>query len=581
METLINSKYTKEDIVQRIVFTIAKKWQINDKEVATRFDPLMMLLVEVVAQELDIINSQWKRSVEEITDSIIQRFFPKYPVREHLPHVAVMQAQPIEADAVVPAFFDFQLQQPDHTLHFTPIKETRILNIKTHSLWVNEAPFAQHPGFQSSSNGVVRSIGLLCQRTTDLERLDGLQIYIDTGAQLERSMLLYALQHGTCTVNGEAVDMKIGYKHTAAQETGFGSVLQELCLSLYGDNFISLSQTHKIQPLTSEHGIWQHLNDRDKKELDAQTTVFLRWELPVLLQERWVNQLSIHLNAFVGINRKQAFVQHKLDPFVNLIPLAIDQHLLFVDQIKGDTQEQYQAAHSGSEDGLQDGTYLLQSAHFGKLSSDSLRHCIQDLKEQVNSSNAFFSNVSNDYIGRHLQEMQRIVYRLEDKMSKAISLKQQLQYLIVKPFRADKFVTVSYWTFDNQNLEKLRPETVLECKGSLIGKGSARLLTKAYPLAAIYKNTLNQPLRPIVSKHDVETLAQNVFGAHFDSMEVERSYQSTNSVGQNKQLTLVLTIRLKPGYDPDFLSLDHNRIMYEMERNSLLSYPFSVNIIHA
>ncbi len=580
METLVNSKYTREDIIQRIVFTIAKKWNINEKEVAARFDPLMMLLVEVIAQEMDVINTQWEMSVEEMTEIIIQRFFPKYPIREHLPHIAVMQAKPIEHSAVLPSYFSFQSSQAENTFNFTPIQDTRILNIKQHSLWVNDDPFVPSSGLQSKTGKAVRSIALLCKRSADLENVDGLQIYIDTGSQTERAMLLYALQHGVCTINGEDVQVNIGTKSKPTEASGLWPVLQELAFNLHHSNFIWLSQKGKMKTLSADHSLWQTLSDKDKKEFDGNTTVLIRWELPVQLQERWINQLSIYLNAFVGINRNQGNVQHKLDPFVNVVPLAIDQHLLFVEQVKGESNEQYKALLAGTEESLQDASYLLKESNFGKMSSDALRHSVQDLKEQVNSSNAFFANISNDYIGRHLQDMQRIVYRLEDKMRQGIALKQQMQYLIVKPSRSDKFVSIDYWTFDNRNIEKLRPETVLDCKGSLIEKGSAMLLSKPYPLSGSYKNNFGKPLQQIVSQHDVETLAQNVFGTYFDGIDMQRKYETTNDVHQNKQLTLAINIRLKAGYDMDFAILDNNRIRYEMERNSLFTYPFSVNIIH-
>lgn len=579
METLVNSTYTREDIVQRIVYTIAKKWQISEKEVAARFDPLMMLLVEVIAQEMDIINTQWEMSVQEMTETIIQRFFPKYSLKEHLPHIAVLQAKPLEHTAVLPAYFNFQLHQADHVLHFTPIQETKILNITQHSFWVNDQPFVQSAAFQSKSGNPVRSIALLCNKAADLEYIDGLQLFIDTGTIAERAILLYALQHGTCTVNGMPVDINIGYRQTSGNQTDFWSILQSLSYALYHQQFLSLSQKEKLKALPYEHSVWQHLSEKDKKSIEAQHAVYIKWELPVQFQERWLNQLSIHFNAFVGINRKQASVQHKLDPFVNVVPLAIDQHLLFVEQVKGDAEEQYSIEEFGTEESLQDGTCLLKAANFGKMSSDGLRNSVQDLKQQVNSSNAFFSNVSNEYIGRHLQDMQRIIYRLEDKMRQAISLKQQMQYLIVKPFRNNKFVSVDYWTFDNTMLEKLRPETVLESKGSLIEKASARLLTKPYPLSTNYKNSLGTALHQIVSKNDVESLAQNVFGSYLDHVEIKKEYQTSSDLHQHKQLTLAININLKVGYDMEFVQLDNNRIQYEMERNSLLSYPFAVNIV--
>ncbi len=579
METLINPTYTKADIMQRMVFTIAKKWDINEKEVAARFDPLMMLLVEVIAQELDVINTQWELSVEEMTETMIRHFFPKYPIHTHLPHIVVIQATPVDNKAVLPAFFDFQLHQGEHTSHFTPIQETRIYPIRQHSLWVNHEPFTASSGFQTKQGTVVHHIGILCERGADLLTLDGLQMYVGTGTQNERSLLLYALQHGNCTVNGEKVQLKAGYKTAQGKDPGFWATVQDLSAALYQSNFITLTHQGALPPLDSGHHVWQKLSDKEKKEIDPNTAVYMQWELPIQLQERWLNQLHIYFNAFVGMNRKQSSLHHKLDEFVNIVPLSVDQHLLFVAQVKGDANEQYQHLEAATEDHLADGSYLLKASNFGKMSSDTLRNSLQDLKEQVNSNNAFFANVSNDYISRHLQEMQRILYRLEDKMRDATPLKQHLQYLLVKPHRSDKFVTVTYWTFDNRDMEKLRPETLLTCKGSLIEKGTALLVTKPYPLAATYKNALNQPLQQIVSKSDVATLARNVFGTHLDTVTLERVYQINQPTQQTKQVTLVLNIKLKEGYDMEFAQLDTNRIQYEMERHSLLSYPFSVHIM--
>lgn len=573
MET--STKYNRADIAQRIVATIASKWQIDEKEVATRFDPLLMMLVEVLAKELALINSQWERSAEEITESVIERFFPKYPIRANLPHIAIIQAQPLEAAAVLPAFYDFQLPVEDHTVHFTPIHDTRIYNIKQHSIWVNNAPFAAGTPAMHAPKAI-HSIGLLCQRHAEVENLDGLQIHIATSISSQSATLLYALQHGSCSINGVPTDMVLGYKNQGTEQPPFWNALQQLTLEIHKASFITLVQKDTIQTLPQDHPLWQKIND---KEMDSSSIVYIEWTLPILLQERWIHQLSIYTNAFVGINREQRTLHHKLDEYVNTVPLPIDQHLLFIAKVAGDAGENYAVSEATAENNLQQGHYMLKGSNVGKMSSNALRHNIEDLKEQVNSSNAFFSNTSNDYIGRHLQEMQRIIYRLQDKLQNAKALKQQMQYLFVKPFSTDKNLSINFWTFDNRKLDKIRPDTLLECKGSLLKKDSPRLLTKPYPLATAYTNSWGQPLRQILSKRDVTELAINVFGSYFDTLEILHQYQATSDVHQGKRITIVLNIRLKAGYDMDFAALDNNRIKYEMDHNSILSYPFSINII--
>lgn len=579
METLVNPKYTKEDIIQRIVFTIAKKWQINEKEVASRFDPLMMLLVEVIAQELDNINSQWELSVGEMTDTIIQKFFPKYPVKENLPHTTILQAKPLEATAILQDSFNFQLNQAEQTTNFTAICSTKIFNLSLHSLWVNNQPFSGSAGFQNKQQQVVRRLGLLCEKAGDLDNIDGLQIYISTGNVAEKEMLLYAIQHGQCFVNGEPTECIIGYEKNNIKGSEYWDSLQNIASAIYQSKFVTIKKKDRIKSI-GEHEILSYLSDKDKKSLDTGNLVYIQWDFPVQLQERWLNQLSLHLNAFVAINRTHHNVQHKLDQFVNLIPLTIDEHLLFVDAVKGDTNDAYKLLEYATEEQLTDGHFVLKSSAFGKMNSHSLRYSIQELKQQVNSSNAFYANVPNDYIGRQLKEMQRLAYRLEDKMQTAKPLKQQLQFLLVKPFRSDKFLSVDYWTFNNHQIEKVRLDTVLETKGSVVDKSGALIIAKPYPLAVKYRDTLNQPLQQIVSENDINTLAANVFGEQLLKVDIQRAYQSGKNVHEPKRLTISINIYTKAGYDKDYAELDTNRVLYELKRYSIISYPFSVHIIY-
>lgn len=577
METILHPKYSKEDIIQRMVFSIAKKWQIDEKDVQAKFDPLMMLLVEVIAHELDTINARWDLSVDEITETIIHKYFPEYPIAEELPHVVMMQASAAEATAIIPDTFNFYLPQAQQDLSFTPVEPLHLLGLQLHSTWFNHKPFDKQAGFQAKEQEVVRSIGILCEVNRDLSSLDKLQLYIVPGNVAERELLLYAIKHANCYANG--TEINVSNKNSSATSDGsYWDKLKSLSVATYSNAIITVNDTGLFEALKEESEIWQNIEERQKKQMDISRLVYLHWELPVSLQYRWLKQLSIYPNAFIAVNRAHRTIQYKVEPLLNVIPLAIDRQLMYVDKVASDAGQRYSMLDAVAEDALEDGSCTLKTGQFGSMNSDGLRYHIQSLKEEVSNSAAFFSNISNDTITAHLKDMQRTLFRVQDKMQQATPLKQQLRYLLVKPYRTDKFITVDYWTFDNEHLKLLRPDTVLDCKGALIQKGTAQLLSKPYPLSANYTNTQNKPLVHISSRRDVEQLARNIFGTHLEKVQVDRSYKSIPDVYSRKQLTITIDINLKQSYNPQFQELDNSRFNYELEQNGLLSYPYHITI---
>ena len=125
----------KEQIKDRMLKTAARLWEVPEGEIETNFDPLIMLLLETCAGELEAIGAGISATQGRLIDRLAELILPEAMINAQ-PATCIMHATPVETAATINDTIRFyttqRIQQAgtaayNQDFYFTPIGNFRLL----------------------------------------------------------------------------------------------------------------------------------------------------------------------------------------------------------------------------------------------------------------------------------------------------------------------------------------------------------------------------------------------------------------------------------------------------------------------
>jgi len=125
----------REQIKDRMMKTAARLWEIPEGDIETNFDPLIILLLEACAAELESVGAHINASQDRLLDKLAELILPEAMINAQ-PASCVMQATPVEASSTLSNTVRFyttqRLQQIgsaayNQDFYFTPVGNFKIL----------------------------------------------------------------------------------------------------------------------------------------------------------------------------------------------------------------------------------------------------------------------------------------------------------------------------------------------------------------------------------------------------------------------------------------------------------------------
>ena len=106
------NQLSKDQIKDRILKRAAKKWGYNDVELENVFDPIVNLLFDVCAKELEKISNEIFSSRRRMTERLVDILMPTSATKA-TPARGILRAYPVENESVLHDQHQFFLQKKD------------------------------------------------------------------------------------------------------------------------------------------------------------------------------------------------------------------------------------------------------------------------------------------------------------------------------------------------------------------------------------------------------------------------------------------------------------------------------------
>lgn len=594
--------------------TAARLWEVPEGDIENNFDPLIMLLLETCAGELEHIGSGINASQNRLLDRLAELILPEAMINAQ-PASCIMHATPAEPSALLDdsiRFYTTQRIQQAGTaaytqdFYFTPVGQFKLLKASMSYMKAGNKFFrftgnGQKELIQDNGHsGYANEIWFALTPDKALTTLKGLQFFFDLKGHSEAHALYASLRNAKAWINGEEIVLGNGYFNGQQFDLNLEEALSEgydynrkvhrKVAGIYQERFLHLTGDidTKASALPDE---WQSLPDKISQAILAEAPVFIKIELGRLFQQETLDRLFCSINAFPVVNRMLNSINYRTDTWVNIIPMQIDGNFLDLQSITGSAGGRYRINISADTQQVEEGEAIVRSSGVGKTNSREVREIIGSLMEAIRDESAYFSRMSNEFVLARLREITRILARLEDQMTVARDKKEMMHYLLLRPKTAGESVTVNFWTTHGTEAHVVKAGTLLTAfnhtlspaKGAYTltnvtgGKSSVTDSEKKF----ILKRQLSSGGK-VISAEDVKLLGFQLFGDKLKKIEVKKGVQPGSSAHEGFQRSIDIFLTLAPQQteaakdEMDYLC---SELEYNLNLNASPVYPFRI-VLH-
>lgn len=573
--------YRKERIKDRMVKTAAKLWEVPEHEIDANFDPLVLLLMEACAAELEKIGYDINASQSRLLDKLAELMVPEAAIGPK-PSTCVIQATPIESHSVVNTMTRFyctqKITKPNQRnsyntdIFFTPIGSFPLLKASLSYVMIGQKLFEVKDNIKtllqgSDSSNATQDIWLAITPDKATNSLKGLNIFFDMRNHSEGSNVYKSLEGAICFANGQPVAIEQGYFNAAQFElspdnmlisgSDYSGKVNRQTAGVYQKHFLHIAADVKTEEVLSNSvpEDWRNsLPEKIVQKLASTAMIYLNIKLPRPFYQDTLEGIQCCINAFPAINRKLNSTSYRTDNWINIIPLQIEGSFFDIQNIAGTNGKPYRFRISAEAQALEEDEATVRSSGMGKTNSREVKEIIYSLTEAIRDESAYFSEVSNEFILTRLREISQILTRLEDQLAIAKGTHSPHHYVLLRPKNAGDQVTIDYWTTNANDGNQVRSGTVLNAfNHTLVAARNAFTVTSAQGgkegvTETEKKLLLRQQLASqgkLVSAEDIKLRCAYLFGENLTQVEVMKGVKIGATANEGFQRTIDVVLKFK------------------------------------
>jgi hypothetical protein len=603
----------KERIKDQMVKTAARLWEIPENEIEANFDPLVLLLIEACAAELERIGYKIRESHQRLVDRLADLLVPDSATGAY-PSSCVIQAQSVESQAMVTPSLGFYVQASQQgydnvsnstqNIELTPVGEFPVHNVQ---LKYYGAGNKFYRSFENGGREFLAgkdserpsgSIWLLLSPGKTFEGLKNLQLYFHLRNISEDQQFFFGLSQAACKVNGQPVEIKQGYStqhqfdlqpvDMLSKGHHYHQKIKRNIAANYANRFLHIAENidaniGSLPPSLS----W--LPADVVKMISSEALIFLEIQLPRNFSQDLLDALSIHVNAFPVANLSLHQVQYRTSEWINIIPLPVHGSFLDLVNVSSSTGHPYHFRYAAGKRQPNEGEAILRNAGIGNTSSYEIRGMASTLMEAIRDQYAFFSEISNQSILNQLKEITILLNRLEDRIQESKDLVENKSYLLIRPIETGELVSVDYYTTQGTGIQGVKLYSKAEPKRfATIAPGTSFIISpllggRDSPSSSEKQLILKQQLLSrgrVVTAEDIRLICQQLFGANIKGVKVGRTTKI--EPGAQSGFAMYVSVTITLAADNKLLHEELNylsrQLEYQLAEGAIPGLPFEIVI---
>lgn len=602
---------SKDQIRDKLVRLAAARWKIEENEIEANFDPLVILLFDAVAGEIENLGYRIKDIHNDLLHELSTVMLPQSLLRAR-PASCILRASPIDDFCIISDDFNFItstkiITDDNHTskdiqLNFTPIGENRLVNVKLNYVRAGDKIFKYSPEGKkivindAQSSKIISRIDFSFQSEKEIKSLEGLQFFFDLKSHSDAKAFYFCLQNATLIINDASVEVQNGYynnqqyettlKDAFANNSDYTRKIQREIANIYEKQFLTITNSSGIQKQPNNPAILENLPEKISAEIKATSKIYGSLILKYPFKQETLDRLQIAVNTFPAINRNLESSFYKTEKWLNIIPLQIQGSYLDIKNIEGVDGTKYKLSASENDDNLEEGEAIIRASRVSKNSSNDIRNALKSLLEAVRDESAYFSKTSNNTISGRLQEISKILTRLEDQVNMSKDKKPTFRYALLKSKNPGENIQVQYWTTSPTEAAFVKSFAVFSpVRNNLLQWDTCFAVTPALGGTELLNNYAQKQLLvrqltskgKIVSVEDVKLLCYELFGQKLKRVSVNKKMKILpEPAGGIARCILIQLYFSKDNFPTDEITYQENLLRYQLQLNGSFTYPIEI-----
>jgi len=571
---------TKAHIRDRMLKAASAAWGYADKIAASDFDPLLALLMEVYAAELEKMSNEIGMSRERVLQKMVQLMAPDV-LTAPVPAQAILHAESLEGGLLLESkeqFFVSGRAPSDEDSWFSPAGDYFITDAAVKYLAAGgklanySSPAVKETGALLSSPlpSNVIWLGLTGKAIRDA------QFYFE----VDNAAFYHYLPEAQWWCGDQQLNVQPGFNSPATDGN-------ELSTWLQAPHNISGIATRLAKELYQ--GRFMHVLDAPEG-----TGIFPETTIPFREQITWIKivfpeninvsmmpDLHCQVNCFPGINRRLHELTYRLRDWINIIPLPCEQGQQFFD------------LHTViDQDGAPMSSVILRKGGAGRFDERDARAVTEHLLQLLRDESAAFAMYNREFIAGEIKQVQQTIHRLSRQLDESAVATDPVPYLEImgNETAAHRHVAVEYWTTGGAKANLIRSGTPLMAyRNGGLRQGSIYLMTRTQggrdrllPHESIpaYKTAVLSKDR-ILSPEDIRLFCIRETGAKARSVEVKKGVM----IAQGRHAGYVKTIDVSISLDEhEYDNMKENEtiahwqqvLQHRLSERSMAFMPFRV-----
>lgn len=596
----------KDTIRNRMLSTAASRWGYPGVENEAAFDPMISMLMNACAAEIEKIAREKNASQVNLMEELARLLTP-YAATGPLPAHAIACATPIQTVTQVDDRQEWALIRKEsgntsmQETIFSPAAKFLLSRCSIKYIAAHHTLFRiiDHRYKQAAAQTLPahelprNSLYIGIEAPAGLQQLEILNLFFDcTGDQ----PLFEHLPHAKWSINnlqlaarqgfssrlpapGDALLDNIRKKYTANDH------YCQYVLHYYRQQFVTLQQL-PLHDTALPETLATAFPAGITRELSS-NIVWLQATFPYHMPPALLDNTIVLNNCFPVLNRRAHHFMYRLQPHLNILPIQCNDLFFDIKRIYDEKGKTYDLHLEAATSRLPEDTVTLRTRGINRFDPRDAGELMLQLSETLKDEVAAYAALGVDAVAGALQELNTVITNLEEKTGH-IKPQEPFSYLLMRGREDNANLFVECWSTTGSAANDIKPGVVLEAvKGADMQDKKALLITPACGgrnrLSAgekllAYKQALLSADR-LVTAEDIRNCCFAVLGNRISDVSVRHGVQ-TGASGK-EGLVRTIDIELTPS-SVNRMDTDWNTLLTGLHHNITFraagTYPYRIRL---
>jgi len=592
----------------------AEAWGFSETEMDD-FDPLVILLMEACAVEIEKIAGEIGSTRRRMMDRLAKLLYPG--IISMQPAYGVIQMVSSEPSAVLrqdsqftckPLLNDRKRDSSAAEIYFSPVVPTRIVDGAIRYIATSRELFEVEEGIQKRSIATAPSKRIEWQHTLwlgialneEVATLEDISFFFNWLNEPESDSWYPYLPYTQWSLSGFRLQHTSGLPCRETDDDTSDPFIMEFDAmkkiersigGLFSRHYLSLWQQDTLEHMKVRRmpypAAFVQLYDGATLKILKEPLLWMEVRFPEAVPTEALETVVCSMNAVPMLNRRLNRMTYKLGQTLNIIPLETEDFFLSVNGIVNGNGQRIKASPSGSE-ATEGETYTLRYG-INRFDERDAYETLVNLTEIIKEESSFFSSLGEDFMIHNIRELKQVLARLEEKLKMQQRKQSPYPYLMVRAATEGTSISIEFWSCNGEIAGRIPVGSrLLPYKNSHVRTQSLYFITPTYggrdkfnDAAKIdhYKQMLLTHDR-IVTQSDLQIMVRTELGRTARKIEYKKAYMKSPYASEGFIRCMQIIITPEPGsFDSKGWQQRLRELQQVLENKSVNNIPFQLLLL--